>query len=66
MVPLPPWSPDLTPILEVFSKMKDALRSAGKRTKEAVDKAIVDALHDVTHEDIARWFQDRATYAMQS
>ena len=26
----------------------------------------VEALHDVTPEDIAGWFQDRAAYAMQS
>jgi transposase len=65
VVPLPPWSPDLTPIEEMFSKVKDALRSAGERTKEAVYAAIVDALHGVTPEDIVGWFQDRATYAMQ-
>ena len=66
VVRLPPWSPDLTPIEEMFSKVKDALRSAGKRTKEAVYEAIASALHDVTPEDIAGWFQDRAAYAMQS
>ena len=65
LVPLPPWSPDLTPIEEMFSKLKEALRSAGKRTKQAVSEAIVSALHDVTPEDIAGWFQDRAAYAMQ-
>ena len=65
VVPLPPWSPDLTPIEEMFSKVKEALRSAGKRTKEDVYAAIIEALHDVTPEDIAGWFQDRAAYAMQ-
>jgi transposase len=65
VVPLPPWSPDLTPIEEMFSKVKDALRTAEKRTKEAVYAAIVDALHEVTPENIAGWFQDRAAYAMQ-
>ena len=65
VVPLPQWSPDLTPIEEMFSKVKDASRSAGARTKQAVYEAIVSALHDVTPEDIAGWFQDRAAYAMQ-
>jgi transposase len=65
VVPLPPWSPDLAPIEEMFSKVKEALRSAGERTKEAVYEAIATALHDVTPEDIAGWFQDRAAYAMQ-
>jgi transposase len=62
---LPPWSPDMTPIEEMFSKVKGALRSAGPRTKEAIVAALVQALHDVTPEDIAGWFQDRAAYAMQ-
>jgi transposase len=66
VVRLPPWSPDLTPIEEMFSKVKGALRSAGPRTKEAIVAALVQALHDVTPEDIAGWFQDRAAYAMQS
>jgi transposase len=66
VVPLPPWSPDLTPIEEMFSKVKDALRSAEPRTKAAIVAALVQALHDVTPEDITGWFRDRAAYAMQS
>jgi transposase len=63
--PLPPWSPDLTPIEEMFSKVKEALRSAGPQIKAAIYKALVTALHEVTSEDIAEWFRDRAAYAMQ-
>jgi transposase len=65
VVPLPPWSPDLTPIEEMFSKLKEALRSAGPRIKAAVYAALVMALSEVNPEDIAGWFQDRAAYAMQ-
>jgi transposase len=65
VVPLPPWSPDLTPIEELFSKVKGSLRSAAARTKETVYVAFGSALHDVTLGDIAGWFQDRAAYAMQ-
>ena len=65
LVPLPPWSPDLTPIEEMFSKVKGSLRSAAARTKETVYAAFGSALHDVTLENIAGWFQDRAAYAMQ-
>src|SRR3954467_2557696 len=36
VVPLPPWSPDLTPIEEMISKVKGSLRSAAARTKESV------------------------------
>jgi transposase len=65
VVPLPPYSPDLTPIEEMFSKVKGSLRSAAARTKEAVYAAFGSALHDVTLGEIAGWFQDRAAYAMQ-
>jgi transposase len=66
LVPLPPWSPDLTPIEEMFSKVKGAMRSAAGRTKEAVYAAFASALHDVAPEDIAGWFRHRAAYAMQT
>jgi transposase len=65
VVPLPPWSPDLTPIEEMVSKVKGAMRTMAARTTEAVDAAFGSALHEVTPEDIAGWFGDRAAYAMQ-
>src|SRR4051812_3301926 len=65
VVPLPPYSPDYAPIEEMYSKVKGAMRSAAARTKEAVYEAFASARHDVTLEDIAGWFQDRAAYAMQ-
>jgi transposase len=65
LVPLPPWSPDLTPIEEMFSKVKGALRSAAARTTQTVYAAFCSALHEVTPEDIAGWFRHRAAYAMQ-
>jgi transposase len=65
VVPLPAYSPDLSPIEEMASKVKGSLRSAAARTKEAVYAAFASALHDVTLEDIAGWFQHRAAYAMQ-
>ena len=63
--PLPPWSPDLTPIEEMISKVKGAMRTAAARTTDAVYAAFASALQDVTPEDIAGWFRDRAAYAMQ-
>lgn len=65
VVSLPPYSPDYTPIEEMISKVKGAMRSAAGRTKEAVYEAFGSALHDVTLKDIAGWFQHRAAYAMQ-
>ncbi len=53
VVPLPP-TPDMSPIEETFSKVKEALRSAAAaRTTEAVYAAIGPALHDVSPDDIA-------------
>jgi transposase len=66
VVPLPPSSPDLTPIEEMFSKVKGALRSAAARTTVAITGAIGSALHDVSQQDVLGWFQSRAAYAMQS
>jgi transposase len=65
VLPLPPWSPDLTPIEEMISKVKGSMRSAAARTKEAVYAAFGSALHDVTPDNITGWFQHRAAYAMQ-
>jgi transposase len=65
VLPLPPSSPDLTPIEEMFSKVKAALRSAAARTTQAVTAAIATALQDISPEDIAGWFQSRAAYAIQ-
>src|SRR5258707_9335006 len=48
VVPLPPWSPDLTPIEEMFSKVKGSLRAAAARTKETNNEAFGSALHDVS------------------
>ena len=63
--PLPPWSPDLTPIEEMVSKVKGAMRSAAARTTNAVYWAFASALDEVTRDDIAGWFQSRASYAMR-
>jgi transposase len=66
VIPLPSSSPDLTPIEEMFSKVKEALRSAAARTTEAITTAIGPALHDVSPQDILGWFQSRASYAIQT
>src|SRR3954463_1638332 len=65
VVPLPPWSPDLTPIEEMVSKVKGSLRSAAARTKETGYGAFGSALKAVPLDDIGGCFQDRAAYAMQ-
>ncbi|HXR40664.1 MAG TPA: IS630 family transposase [Terracidiphilus sp.] len=63
--PLPVYSPDETPIEEMFSKTKEYLRSVAARTTETVIAAMGVALQLVTISDIQGWFHDRAAYAMQ-
>ncbi len=53
---LPPYSPDLTPIEQAFSKLKTALRRAEARTREALDDAITAALATTTAADAPGWF----------
>jgi transposase len=38
---LPSYSPDLNPIEEAFSKIKNIVRKAGARTREALDEVIM-------------------------
>jgi transposase len=45
---LPPYSPDLNPIEEAFSKVKALLRGAGARSREALVEAIGRVLGAVT------------------
>jgi transposase len=53
---LPPYSPDLNPIEEAFSKIKGIVRKIGARTREMLVEAIELALGGVTPEDAAGWF----------
>ena len=50
---LPPYSPDLNPIEEAFSKVKTFLRTAEPRTLDAHSTAIWAALSTVTPQDAA-------------
>ena len=53
---LPSYSPDLNPIEEAFSKIKQLVRKAGARVREVLEEAIGRALAAVTTEDTAGWF----------
>jgi transposase len=57
LVPLPPYSPDLTPIEKMYSKVKDILRSAGARTTATVYAAMGKAMKSVHEQEIFGWFQ---------
>ena len=53
---LPPYSPDLNPIEKAWSKLKQFLRSAKARTKEALEAAITEAIRLITPENANAWF----------
>jgi transposase len=61
--PLPAYSPDETPIEELFSKAKTYLRKVAARSVDAVIPALGAALNLVTPKDCLGWFHDRAAYA---
>lgn len=63
VLPLPPYSPDYTPIEEMYSKVKESLRRVAARTKGDLYDAIGEALRQVTFEDIIGWFQQAGLYA---
>ena len=54
---LPPYSPDLNPIEEAFSKIKSLLRKSGARVREVLVEAIGAALSEVTQEDARAFFE---------
>lgn len=56
LVYLPPYSPDLSPIEQCWSKVKSFLRKVGARTPEALDVALVQSLEKVSPSDARGWF----------
>jgi len=56
---VPSYSPDLNPIEQAFSKIKNILRKLGARTHEVLLEAMEEALSKVTPSDAAGWFDHR-------
>jgi transposase len=54
---LPPYSPDLSPIEKMWSKLKEFLRQAKARSAEALAQAIRQALATITVADAQGWFE---------
>ena len=59
---LPPYSPDLNPIEEMWSKIKAILRKLKARTQSALLLAIPDAFQAVCTNDILGWFSHAGYY----
>ncbi len=64
LVYLPSYSPDLNPIEEAFSKIKNILRKLAARTHEALLEAMEEALCEVSAADAAGWF-DHCGYEVE-
>jgi transposase len=64
LVFVPSYSPDLNPIEQAFSKIKNILRKLGARTHEALLEAMEEALSKVTPADVAGWF-DHCGYQVE-
>jgi transposase len=53
---LPPYSPDFSPIENVWSKVKGILRSQGAKTYKALEEAIASAFKQIDEQDLWNWF----------
>jgi len=54
---LPPYSPDFNPIENMWSKVKQHLRSAAARTFDALQEAVTSALNTITPDDCIGYFR---------
>jgi len=57
LMPLPPYSPDFSPIEPCWSKVKEWLRAAGARSPDALGEAAAGAFAAVTADDARGWFE---------
>ncbi len=59
---LPPYSPDLNPIEQAFSKLKTLLRKQNARTIERIEKCIAKLIQQIDPAECLNYFQ-QAGYA---
>jgi transposase len=59
---LPPYSPDLNPIEQAFSKLKTLLRKQNARTIEQIEKCIAKVIHLLSQTECLNYFRE-AGYA---
>jgi transposase len=57
LIPLPPYSPDLSPIEPGWSKVKGHVRDVAPRTAEALGHAAAEGFANVTAADARGWFK---------
>jgi transposase len=54
---LPAYSPDMNPIEQAWSKLKAQLRAKAARSREALERALPDALQTITAQNARGWFR---------
>lgn len=54
---LPPYSPDLSPIENMWSKIKNILRKIRPRTPETFNAVIKSAFKAISQTDIKKWYR---------
>ena len=54
---LPPYSPDFSPIEQMWSKLKTYLRKVKARTSEELDRAVAEGLKLIAENDCRGWFK---------
>lgn len=57
LMPLPPYSPDLSPIEPGWSKVKGHVRDAEPRTVQALGQAATEGFASITAADACGWFE---------
>jgi len=62
---LPRYSPDLSPIENCWSKLKELLRGIAARTVDTLEEGVKNALDKVTEKDVKGWFK-HCGYCIQS
>lgn len=58
VVLLPPYSPDLSPIEKMWSKIKEFLKRTKPRSDAEFHNALANALYDVSEEDLHGWYEE--------
>jgi len=59
---LPPYSPDLNPIEEAFSKVKTGMKLLEEATTEDIDTVVLSAFAEITEHDCRGWINNSNVY----
>lgn len=57
LIYLPPYSPDLSPIENMWSKIKSIIKKYAPRTESEFKKTMTKAFKSITSKDLSGWFK---------